>query len=212
MATIYEATYTYQYIGQVIANILYYVNLAAPSAAWTPEIAQGLADAGAAHVSGNLMSEMPVGVTGELVEVRALDEFRSVLSTFTVQANITTDGGQPGTLGGAANCGIVNFRMLPSGVPGITRVPRRSYIAFGPLQEESVSPTQQWLLDVLLEGFIESYLTNSYTVLGDLYTACRLGVPTTLGGPSLGIVNGITFSNFTSFRRSRLIPPDGQGG
>lgn len=207
---IYEVTLDAACEGQQINNILYYANLAPTNNGWDPDRA---ADLGAAvNVAWQAEALWLLPDTYEFFgcSLRGLDINRAPVSTYPVGAglldngNLTTDNETPGIVAIAA------FDLITATEYESERVPRRSYIALGPLVQSQVTSEGRLTLDGTNQADMEALLEQGHFVDGVNMSPVRLGFQNAAGQPAIGAVVNARFRPFASFRRSRLRRPSGR--
>lgn len=209
MAVIYEATVHYSAQGQELNNVLYYCENTALQQPFSSTDALSLATEVRDLAITNIMPALPSTTSLTGVSVRGLNELRQVISTFTQTVAANSPGSVVGSSDTPGIVQIIGFQLLAGTVPGFPRVPRRSYVALGPMVSNFLNDDGFSTLPAGNRTNIALFLTTAHLINAISYVPCRLGVPNDLGQAALGIVVGTIFRNYMSFRRSRLIPTTG---
>lgn len=211
MAVIYEATVQMSAGGQGINNILYYEAAGTPEIPWDPATALALAEDVRDAWITNGMPSLTSTTTLTGVAVRALNQLREVISTFTQNVSASTVGSVVASVDTPATVAIIGFQLIAAGLPEFPRVPKRSYIALGPISSNWIADNGVVTIPVANRDLLTALLTQGHAPNATPMNAVRLGTPNELGQPSLGVISGVLYRPFASFRRSRLTPPTGEG-
>lgn len=206
---IYECAVTGEAFGEEIINVLYYANLSPTNNGWDPARASALGEAVGTAWFNNAKGTLPTQYTLQSVKVRGLDYNRNVVSTYTIEVPASGAGTRSFSMAGAGPVGIIAFQTGPAAEFEAERVPRRSYIAIGPLTDAQVMDDGKVLWSAQEKTDLTALLTQGHLAGGVNMVPVRLGVPNSLGQPAIGAVDGVLFRPFASFRRSRMVSPKG---
>jgi hypothetical protein len=194
---------------QEINNILYYAPVIPSELAFNPDDAADLGAAVGSAWMTQLGSGLPTTYTCESVDVSMVDEDGVTVSPYVVPSLIGIDGQATGVTEGFGGVAIAKFNCTPVAEAPGHPVPRRSYIAIGPLTND----------DTASNGALSTQATwqtraTAATTQGHLINAVSF-VPYRVGRTELGSVAGVgrvvavIVRPFASFRRSRIQRPTG---
>lgn len=187
-----------------VVNILYYgadVNL---PTAYTAGEMQQLGEAVLAAYNTSLLPHLPNGVVVDAVNVSQVNEENTATGVNTV---IVGGGGGVGTGGdsdGRAVAVPVSFLMERVLDVNPLRVPKRSYIAHGPLTSSAVTPDGDFSPHMAHRAAIVAVFSQGHLINAASFEPYRIG--TTNGGilPAVGRVIGVRIARRITVRRSRL--------
>lgn len=130
---------------------------------------------------------------------------------YTVYVPAAQVGGATGAISGAGECGIIGFQCsYPfAGAPIGVRVPKKSYLAYGPMVNDDIANDGAVLWGITEKAGILSALSDTLNAGGDLWIPLRIGVNGP-NGPALGRVDSVIFRPFKSSRESREVRPNGR--
>lgn len=192
--------------GQEVVNILYYApNAVAPAQPLDPTERNILASSVIAEVVPSLLTVLHSSYTLRELQVTAVDENNETTSDYAVVQPATGAGGHGGGADSAGIAAIVGFQCsYPfTGAPVGVRVPKKSYLAIGPMASESVGDDGAVLLSALEQ---EALIANLALYLdGDAnnWIPVRVGVNGP-NGPAVGKVDGAVVRPYVRPRKSRL--------
>jgi hypothetical protein len=216
MPTFYKCLVQSSVAGQDINNILYYAPVVPTSLAFDPVVADALGDAVASAWADQIRPLLSNQVAPQLVEVSMVDADGFVVSPYavTVPMGGTSSIGDP--LATAAMVLIWKFNCSAvAEAPGHS-VPRRSYLAIGPLTEAQVGTDGLIAIQAGAATALAAATTEGHLISGTQFVPYRIGRTSgpTVSDPSgvaagVGrVVSGIV-RPYASFRRSRLRRPTG---
>lgn len=206
---IYECSVEGTCDDQTIVNVLYYAKLTAADNGWSTTRAQQLGEAVRDAWQNSAMIHLPNQYVFQGVTVRGLNLDRTPASTYPIEVAGSGSGAATDPTKTNGMVGIVSFRLSAAPEYESERVPRRSYIAFGPLVQLLISEQGVINWDTTFRNNLTAVLTQGHLLASGQMSPVRLGTPNSLGVPAIGQVDGVTFRPFASFRRSRLNSPSG---
>lgn len=213
MANFIKLAIVGQSLGQEVVAVLYYAETSGdPDEALSPtvrtEFGEGFASAQLQDYVAGLSNQYEVTE----LQVSAVNEDNEVTSNYTVFVPDSTSGIRTGALDGVANVGVIGFQVSYPflGAPVGLRVPKRSYLAYGPIQSGDIGDNGAMLWATAFTTPIQSALTSQVTVTGSTWMPIRIGVPNNLGVSAIGKIEGIIFRPYSSDRRSRRQRPNGR--
>lgn len=209
MAGFYKVVVQGTAMGQDINNILYYSTATPDVVSWdadaAAELGQDVADAWVETALPLLPAEY--SFSGTVVSM--VNEDGVTISPFTVPVADTGTGGSASAIGTVAQVLIYKFNCNPATLVNAHPVPRRSYIAFGPMLESQINPGGQIATPAGFQTMGDALFTQGHLVGAANLVPYRVG--RTVGSTQAGVgrvVSGIV-RPFSSFRRSRLTRPTG---
>lgn len=209
MAEVYKLAVEGRQDSQQISNVLYYSTLPVGAVTFDPSTMADLAAQWWTDQSVVYLDFLPPAYTAEQITVSIVDEGNRVVSPFDVRVPISGSGTGTNESFSAGSTFIIGFYGLPIGGDFLNKVPKRTYIAYGPATDNLVDRTGLVLLTGVQRTAIESVFENLVTVGLDVYYPLRLGARKDLGGTSAMIVQNAVFRDYASFRKSRMIRPSG---
>lgn len=216
MAGFYKVALRGVAAGQEIINVLYYAPIDPSSEAFIEADASDLGAAVNAAWKAEIMPALASTYVFQGSDVSMVDEDGRILSPYVVSVSDTGNGADataPETVGMVL---IAKFNCTPvSQVPGHD-VPRRSYLAIGPVSSAVMgasglvaSPSSY--TSIFTDAFTQGHLINTL-----LYYPYRIGRTKTATAedpnpPPAGVgrVHSVVCRPYVSFRRSRLFSPTG---
>lgn len=131
--------------------------------------------------------------------------------TYTVYVPAAQVGVATGAISGAGECGIVGFQCsYPfAGAPVGLRVPKKSYLAYGPMVNDDIDNDGAVLWSFDGKANIAAALTDPLNAGGTIWLPIRIGVDGP-NGPAIGKVDGVIFRPYKSSRESREVRPNGR--
>jgi len=178
-----------------------------------PTTRQALLTAFATNQLANYTALLTANYTATELQATCVNHLNEVNPlTYTVSLAVDQDGPLGGEQDGAANVGIIGFQLSPDVVdapPGL-RLPKRSYIAYGPLPSSMIANDGSTLWVSPGRGEMEEALTSPLAVLDGDALPIRIGVPNEVGVGAIGTVQSVIFRPFSSDRKSRRRRPNGR--
>lgn len=209
MAGFYKAVVQGTALGQEINNILYYSTLAPDALGWDAGVAADLGQSIADAWVETALPLLPTEYQFEGVVMSMVNEDGVTTSPYTVPVSDTGTGASASAIGTVAQVLIYKFNCDPVTLINPHPVPRRSYVAFGPMLESQINPNGQIATPAGFQTMGDALFTQGHLIGATEYLPHRVG--RTVGSTSAGVgrvVNGIV-RPFSSFRRSRLFKPTG---
>lgn len=194
---------------QSIANILYYVDDATGTAVFDPTIMGDLALAVVNMWGSDVAPHLSSLYSGTLVQVTLIDEEQTTLSPYGVDAANTASGADSGDLDTPGVSVVVGFRTTFMSEGQTARVPKRSYLALGPIVSTRVANNGLQQLSAGAITDIEEALARTLEGIETNFRPCRVGRVSPENGPSFGEVVDAQVRPFATFRRSRITRPSG---
>lgn len=216
MAGFYKVLLRGAAVGQEINNILYYAPLIPVNEEFNESDAEGLGEAVGAAWLAQIVPLLSGIYNFEGTDVSMVDETGAILSPFVVSVPGTGSGVSGNNVDGPGNVLIAKFNCTPVAEAAGHPVPRRSYLALGPLVTESIGTSglivgQENWQTACAAAFTQGHLVNAVSFVP--YRIGRQGPPTAeepAGRPAgVGRVHSIVARPYASYRRSRLFSPTG---
>lgn len=192
---------------QVVDNIFFYVDESTDTAAFDPAKMGDLALAFDEQVLGVMCTGLSTEYAGQQITVSVVDESNVVTSPYEVFVGSDQVGAVSGATPGFGACAIYGFRVGPFGPNPAARVPKRSYIALGPLSIAHVAPDGEYTASGTIRNNITLALASVVEGVLGSYRPCRVGRPSGTSVPSWGYVVGSVSRPNTSNRKSRRRRP-----
>lgn len=209
MTTVYKLFVQGRQDTQQIGQVLYY-GLAIPSnLSFNPLLMTALAANWWTTNAVTYLDFLPPAYSAEQIVVSLVDEGNRVVSPFEVIVPISGVGTGNGESFSAGSTFIIGFAGTPYGGDFLPKVPKRSYIAYGPATENLVDRTGLVLLTAPQRSAIEDVFENPVIADGLEFLPLRIGTFKAVGATSASIVAQATFRDYASFRKSRMIRPTG---
>lgn len=197
---------------QGITNTLYYSNAGSSQVDTDPVARLNFLTQWYASVGDEWLDIFPSSYTLNSITGTVVDDDNSTISTFPVGIDVGASGTGGTALGQVYECAIVTFRLsTPAGVIG-NIVPKRSYVALGPLVAGTLAATGQYFPPAGWDETVGTALNSTITSEEVVYSAYRVGSEDAPGNARVGIVSSLIIRPYASTRRSRKIRPTGEGG
>jgi len=192
---------------QTITNIFNFVNDATDTAAFDPAVMGDLAQSFDEQVLSVICSGLSVAYVGQQITVSVVDEDNLVVSPYEVFVPSEQVGAVSGATGGYDKVAIYAFRVGPFTPNPATRVPKRSYVALGPLSIAHVADDGEYTASGTIRNNIRAALSG--VVEGNLaaFRPVRVGRPSNGSVPAWGYVVDTIARPNTSNRDSRRRRP-----
>ncbi len=216
MAGFYKVVIKGTASGQEINNILYYAPLVPGTETFEEDVAAALGPAVTGAWKTHMLPLLSSNYALQGADVSMIDEDGGILSPFVVSTPDSGAGGSataPETMG---MCYIAKFNCTPVAEVAPHPVPRRSYLAIGPITADAAGASG---LVTGLAGLSASFtaaFTQGHLISGTLFYPYRVGrtYPPSTANPEgtlagVGRVHSIILRPYVSFRRSRLFSPTG---
>ena len=202
--------------GQEINNILYYGDLVPGNISFDEGDATDLGTAVNSAWITKILPLLSNQYAFQGCDVTVVDEDGEIRSPFVVSVPSTGSGGDVSAIDGPGRVFIAKFNCTPVAEAVGHPVPRRSYLAVGPISGANIGTTGILLNQTLLQSEASAALTGSHLVgLGPMYPY-RVGrtVAPSTSDPSgvtagVGRVHSLIVRPYASFRRSRMASPTG---
>lgn len=202
--------------GQEINNIIYYAPLAPLNETFEELVATDLGEAVNAAWKSTCMTLISNQYAFQGSDVTMVDENGDILSPFVVSVSDTGAGGQTSAIDGPGRVIIAKFNCTPVSQASGHPVPRRSYLAIGPIAGDAIGTTGILLNQVAWQAQVTPMLTQGHLISGTEYLPYRVGRTTggtesqpTVVPAGVGRVHSVVARPYTSFRRSRMASPTG---
>lgn len=194
---------------QEVNTILYYGNLVPTNMPFDESDAAALGNAVASAYGVQILPLVSSLFTLSSTDVSMVDENGEVVSPYVVSIPSAGTGGDSGTTDTLAQCFIAKFNCTPVAEAPGHAVPRRSYVAPGPLTTAAIGSNGAYSSQAAAQTAATAAFTQGHTVGAGVLYPYRIGrtIGTNLAG--VGRVQAVIVRPFTSFRRSRLYSPTG---
>lgn len=209
MATFYKIALEAVSSGQNVINVLYYGDATAADVPFDPAIMGALALDVWGVVDGPLLALVGTTYQAQRAVVTVVNERNEVQSPYEVEVSISGTGTGSGSVESPALAYIIGFRVGTYAKEPQPRVPRRSYLAVGPVPSGLVLDTGAVTASTAAQEALEDALSQDVTSGSNIYEPVRVGVVNAANEPAVGEVVDALFRPFVSFRRSRLFTPQG---
>lgn len=194
---------------QKVGNVLYYSELPVGDIPFDADSAEDLGLAWWAQHSTNYLDFLPPAYTAEQIVVSIIDEGNRVVSPFDVRVPIAGAGTGSGESFTTGSTFIIGFYGTPVGGDFLEKVPKRSYIAYGPATENLVNGEGLVQLTAPQRLAIESCFEEVVPVGSLNYYPLRVGARKAVGATSAMVIANAVFRDFATFRKSRMTRPAG---
>lgn len=216
MAGFYKVVLRGVVSGQEINNILYYGSLIPIGEDFdetdATELGEAVNDAWIAQILPQLVS----GYAYQGCDVSMVDESGSILSPFVVSVVDSGAGGQIQAPDGPGSCVIAKFNCTPVAEASGHPVPRRSYLAVGPLHTEQIGTSGLLTGLATWQNAFTAAFTQGHLLTSGPVVPYRVGRdhPRSASDPTIvpggvGRVHSVVARPYASFRRSRMFSPTG---
>jgi hypothetical protein len=202
--------------GQEINNTLYYGDLVPGTITFSTSDAEDLGQAVNAAWKTNVLPLISSQYAFQGCDVSVVDENGEIRSPFVVSVSDTGAGADATAIDGPGRVFIAKFNCTPVAEASGHPVPRRSYVAIGPITGTNIGTTGILTNQATLQAAVATALTGSHLVgLGPVYPyrVGRTVAPSTAdpNGVTAGVgrVNSLIVRPYSSFRRSRMASPTG---
>lgn len=216
MAGFYKVVVRGVAAGQEINNILYYAPAVPINESFNEDDALDLGTAVNAAWKAQVLAGLASTYSFQGSDISMVDQTGGILSPFVVSVPDTGAGGDvtaPETVGMVL---IVKFNCTPVSEADGHPVPRRSYLAIGPITAavpgaSGLIPNPSAYTATYTAAFAQGHLINATQYVP--YRVGRNGPPTAefpQGRPAgVGRIHSLVCRPYVSFRRSRLFSPTG---
>lgn len=195
--------------GQNVGNILYYGNdVGDPFTEWDPAYAADLGDALVESLDGVYTDPLPTTYTLNTVRVTGIDSHGVTISDTYVDVPAGISGDQAVATDTPGICAIIRFTCYKT--PDAGRVPKRSYIAYGPLHSTWVANNGELSSDFKAAVAPLQTLLGS-NIVGGLteYRPVRIGRTAPDEPTAIGNVVAVPLAPFARVRKSRMFTASG---
>lgn len=207
-ATFYKAVLRAIVGPEEFNTILYYGTLVPSVSTFDPQIAEDLGTAIGAAWNAEIVPAQPTQYNFQSIDMSMVDQDGVTTSPYVVTVPTPGVGAVTSTLDTYAQVLIAKFNCTPLAETGHA-VPRRSYIALGPLSSEMIAPGGILLQQASWQTRLEDATTQGHLVGATSYVPYRIGRTKDGRAAGNGRVVAVTVRPYTSFRRSRLVSPTG---
>lgn len=216
MPTFYKTTLRAIVSNQEVVNVLYYAPQIPTNLTFDPDVAQDLGEAVGLAWLNQMQAAMVTQYNHQSVDVSMVDDDGVTVSDYIVSVPSVWSGARALTLDTYAQVAIAKFTCATVAESAPHRVPRRSYLAIGPVPSEDIAPGGIYLFQSTLQAALSAATTGGHLIGATSYVPYRVGrtvAPSTTDPDGIlagvGRVVSLTVRPYTSFRRSRLISPTG---
>lgn len=198
---------------QLISNILYFASADGNDVLFSADALNELNDAIAADIIPTYANTISSVATVEELVTTVIDEDNKAVGFFDVRKSISVPGTTSNVVDSYAACAILALTCTPLSSTQTLRVPKRSYLALGPvgtnLLAENGAIVSAHLVAVQSLGAALVAFSPTLVSTGQTINSVRVGVPNKTGLSSVGAVVSATARPFMSFRRTRMTSPSG---
>lgn len=199
-------------VGQGIQNTLYYAQAGTSSVPTDPVSRLNFLTEWMASAGVFWLDIFPNTYTLQTITGTVVDDDNTTISTFPVGIDVGEEGTAGTMVGQVYEVAIVTFRLsTPAGVVG-NIVPRRSYVALGPLVAGTLATSGQYFPPAGWDESVGSALGTTVTSDEVTFSPYRVGSEDAPGNARVGLVSSLIIRPYASVRRSRKIRPTGEGG
>lgn len=202
--------------GQEINNILYYAPIDPSPETFNEDDANDLGAAVNAAWMTSMMGLLSNQYAFNGCDVSMVDEDGKILSPFVVSVTDTLNGGDSAAIDGPSRCVIMKFNCTTVSQATGHAVPRRSYVAVGPISTSHIGTTGVLLNPAPWQTAANLVLTQGHLINTLQFLPYRVGrtPEATAANPNpspagVGRVHSAVVRPYASFRRSRLFSPTG---
>lgn len=216
MPTFYKAVVKATALTQEINTILYYGTAVPTTMSFDAGIAEDLGNAIGTAQGTSFSAQLPTVVEWQSVDVSMVDDDGETVSPYIVTVPLTGFGTINEPVDTVAMVAIAKFNCSYVAESSPHSVPRRSYVCIGPVLASQIGQGGALSNVSALQTAAEAAFTQGHLISGTLYQPYRIGrtvAPSTddpdgsLAG--VGRVVSVTVRPYVSYRRSRLIRPNG---
>lgn len=197
--------------GQTIINIIYHTDLTSVSVPTGASERTSFLNALDTQLRSAYLALFPASYTLNRMVSTVVNGRNETISDFEVEKVINQQGIRAGTEASVAQVGILAFRCSSiAGLP-LNTVPKKTYLAIGPILESDNGPTGAWTPPATPLGTLITALQSPTTSGGNTYSPVRVGAYRETGNERVGVVSVILPRPYSSWRKSRSIRPSGEG-
>lgn len=197
---------------QEIVNIFYFAEAAGfGNAALDPAIRQAFALAyEGSHLPG-FVGQLSDLYTATELQVSAVNELNVPTSSYTIFQSVSEIGAVAGATDSPGMVGIIGFQVSYPFVGAAVgqRVPKKSYIAYGPLVSDDIGSGGLVAWDPAAEPALTASLVDNVTLIGTDWHPIRIGTNVAGVGAS-GWVEGVIYRPYVRPRKSRMKRANGR--
>lgn len=187
-----------------IVNILYYGNGVNLPTDYTASDMQDLGKAVRDAFDTSYTTEMATGYKVDVITVSQVNEENQATGAFTVQVAGGAAVGNQGDCDGRAPALPVSFIMDRVVDLNPLRVPKRSYVAVGPIASQHINNDGDYIAPQIVKDKITAVLEQGHLINALVFEPYRVGVVNADGLPAVGRVIGVRMARRITARRSRL--------
>jgi hypothetical protein len=198
--------------GQEIVNIFYYAETNGDTTkALDPDIRLELAQYFDGTTLPSFVQQISNFYAATELQVSAVNELNQATSNYTVFFPSSESGAVSGDVDGVGQVGIIGFQVSYPFVGAAVgqRVPKKSYIAYGPLVSADVGNGGLIEWDGLVSDDIASALKDTITLSDSAWHPIRIGTNVD-GVGALGWVENVIFRPYVRPRKSRMVRANGR--
>jgi hypothetical protein len=209
MAGFYKCLVKGTAAGQAVNNILYYSTVAPDAIVWDASVATALGQAVVDAWEESALNAYPQAYAFSGVDVSMVDEDGEVSSPFTVSVVGTGAGVYSDLLATPGITAILKFNCSPAVLVNARPVPKRSYLAIGPLAEGWVADDGLYTQASRTAQYVGPAVTQGHLIGATPFVPYRVGRTEGARVAAVGLVVSSVVRPYASFRRSRLRRPSG---
>lgn len=189
--------------GQAINNVLFYGQEDGTEAVWTDSLLLAFLTEWGENFLDTWLDAMPDDYTLQSLVARVVDTRGVVLSDNAVSLAVALPGTRVQDINGPFQCAIIRLPTVRAVAMG-ARAMKRSYIAFGPLGNTTLTADGALVLVAAnYIGAVAAALGTILTVGTEDYYPVRIGRTVAPAVPAIGIVTTPAVDPYGSFRKSR---------
>lgn len=210
MSTVYRVQMRGSAQSQKIQNTIYYSNATGASSTFSSTRASDIAD----HVETNVLPVIALAISSQMtftsLVVDTVNHLGIQQSPITYERSVSIVGIRGGGLDSVALAAVIAFQCIERNTGQSMRVPKRTYIALGPItsldtnDDQTYTPTEEALLEDVADALFAGLTAGATT-----YFATRMGVANSSGNGAEGFVQDVLVRPKATFVRSRMAPPTG---
>lgn len=138
MALHYAVSINGTCVGQQVQNTLYFGRADSGDVEEGQQATDELSAAVEAQILPLLTSCLPGHYSLESLSIKIVNSINEPVGAFPVEYPLNGTGTRGGTIDGAGRCAILSLKCYGFGAGQPTRIPKRSYLAIGPITSEDI--------------------------------------------------------------------------
>lgn len=216
MPTWYKVVVKATALTQEVNTILYYGTQTPSTITWDPAVAEDLGELVGSAQASSFTAQLPTVFEWQSADISMVDDDGETVSPYIVTVPLGGTGALSEAVDTVAMVAIAKFNCNFVSESSPHSVPRRSYVCIGPVLASQIGQGGALSNVAALQAGAETAFTQGHLISGTIYDPYRIGrtvAPSTadpdgsLAG--VGKVVSVTVRPYVSYRRSRLIRPNG---